>query len=591
MIISIINNYKSIKTPLDIELPDFVLLTGKNGSGKTHFMEAMSNPQLCVVTDNGKRLEKIKFIAFNGLNPLVNTDCEFIELTKKRKEAWKQLNQQLQELKGNYQNNVSSYLNFFPATPSSAQIKSKRDSIFGYWYKRAGQDLSKLTEQFVLDNYELSSSEMFSSQFASIFKLYQIRYDDNGYLKYRNDVFGENNRVLSEEEFVQQYGPKPWELINEILCQAHLPYRVNYPKGHREEAFHLCLKDENSGIEIQVNDLSTGEKVLMSLALSIYNSIDEGARPDILLLDEPDAPLHPEFSKVLLTAIIESIVKKAGVKVIISTHSPTTVALAPEESLFIMNKMTSRPDKINKQQALNILVHDLDNIRVSIEDRRQVFVESKYDVQYYNRIFPLLNCHMPTTPQFLPPKSSMGSNCDEVSEIVNALRRYGNDLVYGIKDFDNMNHSSQFVLVLGENKRYAIDNYILDPIYVAFLLIRENIVRTNEIGLPPFTYVNLSQLQDLHIQTLIDFIITRIGLMGTKIEYFTQGGKKYYITENYCQIQGHELEDKIKQTWPQLYEKARGGDNALKNYILDTVCKDYPDFLSVDFIELFNKIV
>ena len=48
-----------------------------------------------------------------------------------------------------------------------------------------------------------------------------------------------------------------------------------------------------------------------------------------------------------------------------------------------------------------------------------------------------------------------------MSSIVNALRGYGNDLVYGIKDFDGTNHSSDYVLVLGENNRYAIDNYVL----------------------------------------------------------------------------------------------------------------------------------
>ena len=52
---------------------------------------------------------------------------------------------------------------------------------------------------------------------------------------------------------------------------------------------------------------------------------------------------------------------------------------------------------------------------------------------------------------------------------------------YGIKDFDNKNHSSNYILVLGEGKRYAIDNYIFDPIFVAFLLIRENIIRQSKI--------------------------------------------------------------------------------------------------------------
>ncbi len=200
---------------------------------------------------------------------------------------------------------------------------------------------------------------------------------------------------------------------------------------------------------------------------------------------------------------------------------------------------------------------------------------------------------MPTLPQFLPPRSGDGTNCDEVSEIVNALRGFGNDLVYGIKDFDNKNHSSQFVLVLGENRRYAIDNYIFDPIYVAFLLIRDNVIKTENIGLPSFTYVELSKMNDDQIQSLANYVIDSLGLLSAnEIEYQTIGGKCYKITQEYCTIQGHELESKILNKWPQLNSIARGGgDNKLKNHVLDTVCKDYPDFISTDFVELFNKIV
>ena len=59
---------------------------------------------------------------------------------------------------------------------------------------------------------------------------------------------------------------------------------------------------------------------------------------------------------------------------------------------------------------------------------------------------------------------------------------------------------------------------------------------------------------------------------------------------NIFSIQGHLLEDKIKNKWHKLYSIANGGDNKLKNYVLDTVCKDYPQFLSVDFIELFERV-
>lgn len=575
-------DYKSLKRQPEFNLPDFVVLTGKNGSGKSHLMEAMSNVDYCAVSDNEKILKKVRYIGFNGLNPKVNADSDYLNLTQERKNAWSLVKKQLEEWKRSpWPNNINTFIN----------SNQNRRNILGFWFKRVDGNLDELTEEFVLDNYEISSDEMFSSQFASIFKLYQIRYEDNEYLKYLNEKKNEHNSVLSENEFISKYGPKPWDLINEMLTNAQLPYRVNHPKGHKEASFHLNLTDVTTGVEIQVNDLSTGEKVLMSLALSIYNSNEEMAKPDVLLLDEPDAPLHPEFSKVFIVSVIKYIVKRAGVKVVISTHSPTTVAIAPEDSLFRMNKDLGRPEKITKEQAINILIQDLENVRLSLENRRQIFVESKYDAQYYNRIFNLISQPMKTSPQFLPPKSGAGTNCDEVSDIVNALRKFGNDLVYGIKDFDNKNHSSNYILVLGEGKRYAIDNYIFDPIFVAFLLIRENIIKTEDVGLPPLTYVTLSQLENNDIQILINYILTELELLSSNIlEYNVQGGDKFEATNEYFSIQGHLLEDKIKKKWPKLHSIANGGDNKLKNYVLETVCKDYPQFLSVDFIELFDKI-
>lgn len=588
MKIKIHKEYKSIKAPQEFDLPNFVVLTGKNGSGKSHLMEAMSKPEFAIISENGECLPKVKYIGFNGLNPQVNSDGDYLDITNKKKEAWTQLKKQLDELQNLYKSNIDSYI-------KSRLVNEKNKKFFKYWLNRAKGNTEVLTEEFVNENYVVSSDDFFSSQFASIFKLYQIRYDENQYLQYKNEKFGEQNKFLPEEEFTNLYGPKPWVLINNMLKFAQLSYRVNYPTGHRETSFHLCLTDINTGIEIQVNDLSTGEKVLMSLALSIYNSNEENAKPDVLLLDEPDAPLHPEFSKVLISAVKKSIVQDAGVKVIISTHSPTTVAIAPEESIFQMNKSTSCPKKISKQQAINILVQDLDNFRISFENRRQVFVESKYDVQYYSRIFNIIShdTPMPTLPQFLPPKNSEGSNCDEVSGIVNALRGLGNDLVYGIKDYDNKNHSNQFVFVLGENNRYAIDNYIFDPIYVGLLLFRENVINAEDAGLPSLTYVSLSQLTDTQIQIIIDYVTKKLGLFSMDIcDYATQGGKTYKITRDYCTIQGHELEQKILDTWPKLKAIAKsGGDNKLKNHVLDTVYKDYPEYISLDFVELFNKIV
>lgn len=580
------NKYKSIHVSQEFDLPDFVVLTGKNGSGKSHLMELMSNIQNCeIIGDSAKRLFRVKYIPFNGLNPHIDENCDYLGLTNNRKQSWNNVKSYLENFEYNRNRNrmtIQQYVN--------SNIDRKR--VLGRWVELTDGKVEEITEEWFFENYEISSDEMFSSQFASIFKLYHIRLVENKFNKFLNETDGQNYKVLSDEEFEKMHGPKPWELINRMLARAGLTYKVNHPEGNVKELdFKLHLTDVNTGIEIQVNDLSTGEKVLMSLALSIYNTKEETARPDVLLIDEPDAALHPEFSKVLVSAIEESIVKEAKVKVIISTHSPMTVALSPEESIYLMDKSKSRPVKITKQQAVNILTKDLDNVRLSIENRRQVFVESQYDVQYYNRIVKLIGTPLPTVPQFLPPKSSSGSNCDEVSSIVNSLRGFGNDLVYGIKDFDTKNHSNEFVFVLGENLRYAIDNYVFDPIYVAFLLVRENILKTETLGLPVLSYVQLSQLDDAGIQTMIDYVIDTLGFnTGNSVSYHVQSGKQYTATQDYFLYNGHDLETKIKDTWKQLNKIAQGGDNVLKNHVLDTVWTDYSEFISSDFIDLFMKI-
>src|SRR5207247_9494265 len=121
----------------------------------------------------------------------------------------------------------------------------------------------------------------------------------------------------------------------------------------------------------------------MSLALSLYNSNFDIEFPKIRLMNEPDAHLHHSMTRKFLDVIQNVFVNEKGVKVIMTTHSPSTVALAPEESIFLMNKTTPRIAKANKDEALRILTSGVPTLSINYENRRQVFVESKYDVEFY----------------------------------------------------------------------------------------------------------------------------------------------------------------------------------------------------------------
>lgn len=100
MEIQITQPHKSIKVTT-FSLPDFSVLTGKNGSGKSHLMEAMSNSESAIITDReGIRLSNVKYVPFNGLNPTVQTTCLYESFSKDKKQSWR-----------NVQSAITSYLN------------------------------------------------------------------------------------------------------------------------------------------------------------------------------------------------------------------------------------------------------------------------------------------------------------------------------------------------------------------------------------------------------------------------------------------------------------------------------------------------
>ena len=197
-----------------------------------------------------------------------------------------------------------------------------------------------------------------------------------------------------------------------------------------------------------------------------------------------------------------------------------------------------------------------------------------------------------THPCFLPPRSGNGSNCDDVKEMVNTLRKLGNDLVYGIIDYDNHNNGNKHVFVLGDGKRYAIDNYIFDPIYVAFLLVYENIMSTDTMGIGIKTrFVQFSTLSDGQLQTMVDYVAHELDFnSGEFVEYTVQANKTFKVDKGYFTIQGHDLENRIKEKWPRLKSIAKGGDDRLKLYMLDRIIKEYPEFISMDFVDLLKKM-
>ena len=310
MRIKIQTKFKSLIAGKEVELPDFCVLTGKNGSGKSHFLESLTQQNYSTVFINEQQIsvDKIKYIAFNGLNPQINPNCTKDTINQIISNFWtffkrlqRDANRQLQlpnEQKDSNMNNMWQNYGSDQKLNEAYRIAANNLS------KRLNKNLCLLNEDDVRQNIDvadLTPKDTFSGEFATIFKSYYIAYDNNQYKTFQNKEHGHNYKVYTDDDFFNSFGPKPWDFVNQILNAANLPYEVNSPEGtDRDTTFHFVLRDPDRNIEIQPADLSTGEKVLMSLAMAIYNSAEKNIKNKILLIDEPDAALHPQFSKFLL---------------------------------------------------------------------------------------------------------------------------------------------------------------------------------------------------------------------------------------------------------------------------------------------------
>lgn len=592
--IEILTANKSIQPMPAFDLPEFTVLTGANGSGKSHLFELMAVKENSNIIYKGNKITKIHYIAFNQLNPKIDAQCNPKTIT----EIINQLIQNLNEAKsGIIRPNNKLSISQIENKDIQKRLDNNTNEILTFISKKANKPIAQLTEENFIEHYPFKNSknEIYNGKFALIFKSYHVRKIDNLLNKVYTEL-GDSTPYLSDEEFVEKYGDPPWDFVNSILQRLHIPYTVNNPdKTRRETTFKFELHDPVQKIAIQPNDLSTGEKTLMSLALAIYNTENDMDKVELLILDEPDAALHPSMSKLMIEILYEDICKNKGIPVIISTHSPATVACTPATSLFKISKDNHKPQPCSLEDSIGMLATGIPNFRVSVEDRRQVFVEGKYDVEYYEKLFNILSRveSFPTKPQFLPPHTREGTNCSDVEKIVSAMTAAGNDLVYGLIDSDRKKHSKENIIVLGNGNRYAIENYLFEPHLLGLYLIKKCFQSPADLGFNEYSsYIEYTQHISQNILQRLSNEISEFLLPKTPylcINSQLHNGFSIQVPEILTTMNGHELENKIKETWPRLKSIRKNRDSSIKIDLIDSIINDFPNLISEDIFFTFKQ--
>lgn len=149
----------------------------------------------------------------------------------------------------------------------------------------------------------------------------------------RNVLFNLASRLPGEEDnkkSAQRIGR-----LNELLQSVHPSVQVQVGYDDREEIhINASFKDFGLGDDSRpLEAAATG--VLQVIQIFAYMVF---FRPKILLIDEPDAHLHPDKQERLIEAL-EFASKEFDAQIILTTHSPhITRAASPDTSLVWMNE-------------------------------------------------------------------------------------------------------------------------------------------------------------------------------------------------------------------------------------------------------------
>lgn len=340
------------------------------------------------------------------------------------------------------------------------------------------------------------------------------------FLGHRLQIIEELERGLSKDEAEAKLGPAPWDVLNEILTVAEFPYRVAAPTSSLLGLYRVLLMEGDTAISPQ--ELSSGEKAILQLAIWMYDSKHHNRFPRLLLLDEPDAHLHPAMTRQFFNVLKEVLVDRYNVRVILTTHSPSTVALAPDGSIFEMSRGGAKiqPSQ-SKANAIGLLTAGLVTVSPST---RFVLVEDEADSVFYNCIRDILidigpgkdAMALTPTPTIAFVSVSVGKSTAKTSGGKDNVRHWINkldsppfdELVFGLIDEDDANVPNSRVLVIG---RYSYENYIIDP-FVVFGLLIETRSAPNLNGVPHKIgdEHKIRNLPPTALQSIVDFIRNRV---------------------------------------------------------------------------------
>lgn len=430
--------YKSLQEGFEWkDIPPFAVITGVNGVGKTQLLEVVKGRS--ERTDNrGRAIQIVREIASSrGPENLIfseNTSqrglslnglIEYVQNADHRLLEIRNLDNNIRNCR-NIINNCRQQYSLATDKVEKLQlensIKSHEEQIRNYQnqklnvniyaydeeLKRIARKLEKKVEELTEDEIRQFAIDNFES-LTTVDEL--TRFLSNENLRYMRRITYLVETHRREEADMLAAQERPYQTINRIFRQYGFDYfdMLNPFPNNGKLNGEIRFKGKE-GEEVDYNSLSSGEQAIVQFVIWSYGQDFRGNRLNTMVLDEPDAHLHPSMCKMMVEIFSEMSAKKevggGGIRIIITTHSPSTVAFTPEGSLFVMQREADNKRVIRQtttENAVEILSDGIftfsramSNFTLLSSSSKQnlVFVEGKTDVKHFTRAMQVLGYNL-----------------------------------------------------------------------------------------------------------------------------------------------------------------------------------------------------
>lgn len=384
----IIKNFRGIEN-LTVNFNDKInIIIGENGSCKSALIDAIrilynfSNQRKDIYVENkdffiDKNIGIIKgnielIYEFRDLDPKQQgAFYEFLVIEKDPNNTYAKI-----VLKYEYREDRPPYLDYFTGIVEGQKADYKNFELFQHYYLDALRDstkdllnsknniLGKLIMRTVLNNGSRSNFEnIIETANSELLKQPEV-------IKAKTDV---NNNLDSifKTNILNKVGlrlddPKAEPFINSI--KPYLPFDSISLKG--------------KGLELQQNSLGHNNLIYTATILGDTSSRIEIEKNKIthfaLLIEEPEAHLHPQLQLNLFNFIKENI--KDNTQIFITSHSPTLTSKAKLENLIVIDNIAYKLDDCFKDRVSENIIEDT---KKNIPLKENEFIIRKKQLERY----------------------------------------------------------------------------------------------------------------------------------------------------------------------------------------------------------------